>query len=51
MNNNNLGSTQGTTPGFLRILTALAAFAGLGLALFALAAPVGVWTGWWDLSV
>ncbi len=48
MNNNNLGSTQGTTPGFLRILTALAAFAGLGLALFALAAPVGVWTGWWD---
>lgn len=48
MNNNNLGSAQGSTPPLLLILTAIAALAGLGLALFALIAPVGVWTGWWD---
>lgn len=48
MNNNNTGSSHGATPPLLLILTALAALAGLGLALFALIAPVGVWTGWWD---
>lgn len=48
MNNNNIDSPYGSTPPLLLILTALAALAGLGLALFALAAPVGVWTGWWD---
>lgn len=29
-------------------LSALAALAGIGLALLALAAPLGVWTNWWD---
>jgi hypothetical protein len=48
MNNNNIGFANESTPKLLLILTALAALAGLGLALFALAAPVGVWTGWWD---
>lgn len=48
MNNNNPGSAHGSTPPLLLILTALAAVAGLGLALFALIAPLGVWTGWWD---
>lgn len=48
MNNKNIGSSNRTTPAPLLILTALAAIAGLGLALFALVAPVGVWTGWWD---
>lgn len=48
MNNNNTGSSQGSTPALLLALTALAALAGLGLALFALIAPMGVWTGWWD---
>ncbi|HDZ10536.1 DUF1499 domain-containing protein [Pseudohongiella sp.] len=48
MNNNNLGTSQRSTPPLLLILTALAALTGLGLALFALIAPVGVWTGWWD---
>ncbi|MEX0740266.1 MAG: DUF1499 domain-containing protein [Pseudohongiella sp.] len=48
MNNNNIGSSNGPAPILLVILTALAALAGLGLALFALAAPLGVWTGWWD---
>jgi len=32
----------------LIVITALAAVAGLGLALMALAAPMGVWTSWWD---
>jgi hypothetical protein len=30
------------------ILTSAAAIAGLGLALTALSAPLGVWTEWWD---
>ncbi|MBC54848.1 MAG: hypothetical protein CMQ34_13555 [Gammaproteobacteria bacterium] len=48
MNNNNTGLSHGSTPPLLLILTAASALAGLGLALFALIAPVGVWTGWWD---
>lgn len=45
--NNSLDSTSGI-PRTLWILTALAGLAGLGLALMALAAPLGVWTEWWD---
>lgn len=48
MNNNNSSSSQESAPTFLLALTALAALSGLGLALFALIAPMGVWTGWWD---
>jgi len=48
MNNN--GNNTGSHP--LRIglivITTLAAIAGLGLAVMALAAPLGVWTNWWD---
>lgn len=35
---------------FLTALTTLAGVAGVGLALFALAAPVGVWMGMWNFS-
>lgn len=40
-----------TTPKMLTILTALSGFAGIGLALFALIAPLGVWTGFWDFRL
>ncbi|MDO8908615.1 MAG: DUF1499 domain-containing protein [Pseudohongiella sp.] len=43
----NTGS-QNTLGTVLKIVAALAGLAGIGLALIALAAPVGVWLGLWD---
>lgn len=39
---------QSTLGSFLKAAAALAGLAGLGLALLALAAPLGVWLGMWD---
>lgn len=39
------------TPKMLTILTTLSGIAGIGLALFALIAPLGVWAGFWDFRL
>lgn len=39
------------TPKVLSILVGLSGIAGIGLALFALLAPLGVWAGFWDFRL
>lgn len=39
------------TPKMLTILVRLSGIAGIGLALFALLAPLGVWAGFWDFRL
>lgn len=39
------------TPKLLSILIRLSGIAGIGLALFALLAPLGVWAGFWDFRL
>jgi len=41
-------STSNNNSKLVFTLTTIAAIAGIGLALAALAAPLGVWTQWWD---
>jgi hypothetical protein len=47
MNNSTITTRNPLRIGLIAI-TVLAAIAGLGLALIALSAPLGVWTNWWD---